>query len=260
MDREANPKLQKLGERFEDNVLTAIAGLALVAEPLQMYTTEERAIMELRLANTTQLAANTLRPLAPSDSMASLQLHQSVLNNAAAGLGLNGSRMTLLQLHEFLAEKFGREGVTPPEDMPANAVVEFASHDAIHINCQADRLELVLKFREVAHGRDKIRNFAVHAYFRPVMEGLNVRLVREDSLQFEPRNLRTGPRIVLHTVFGKLLLKDQEMSLLRQDINDPRLEGLMVTQLVIDDGWIGLAFGPEYPGRTAWRSQPRVLK
>ncbi len=260
MDRQANPKLHRLEEKFEDNVLTAIEGLALVAEPLQMFTTEDRAVMELRLANTTQLASNTLRPLAPSDSMASLQMHQSVLNNAAAGLGLNGSRMTLLQLHEFITEKFGRAGATPPEDMPERAVIEFSAHDAIHIICQGDRLELVLNIREVAHGRDKIRNFAVHAYFRPVMDGLNVRLVRDGSLQFDGRNLRTGPRVVLHSVFGKLLLKNQEMPLLRRDINDPRLEGLMVTQLVIDDGWIGLALGPKYPGRIAWRTPSRNLK
>ncbi|MCH8840995.1 MAG: hypothetical protein IH831_10070, partial [Planctomycetes bacterium] len=261
MDREANPKLRRLEEKFENNILSAIEELALIAEPLQMYTTEDRAVMELRLANTTQLAANTLRPLAPSDSVASMQLHQSVLNNAAAGLGLNGSRMTLLQLHDFLAEKFGRPGAAPPEDLPARVVIEFAAHDAIHINCQGDRLELVLNVREVAHGRDKIRNFAVHAYFRPVMDGLDVRLVRDGTLQFDGRNLRTGPRVVLHSVFGKLLLKDQEIPLLNRDLDDdPRLEGLMVTQLVIDDGWIGLALGPEYPGRTAWRTDRQVRK
>ena len=260
MDRKADPKLQRLEERFENNILTAMESLALVAEPLEMYTTEERAVMELRLANMNQLASNTLRPLAPSDSMASMQLHQSVLNNAAGGLGLNGNRLTLLQLHAFLAAKFGRTNVAPPEDLPLRAAVEFAPHDSIHINCQADRLELVLNIRELSHGRDKIRNFAVHAYFRPVIDGLNVRLVRDGTLQFDGRNLRTGPRVVLHSVFGKLLLKDQELSLLHCDTNDPRLEGLMVTQLEIDNGWIGLALGPEFPGRIAWRSQSASLK
>jgi len=260
MDQEADPKLHRLEEKFEHNVLAAVESLALVAEPIQMYTTKERAVMELRLANTTQLASHTLRPLAPSDSMASVQMHQSVLNNAAAGLGLNGNRMTLLELHDFLATKFGRAGAAPPADMPTRAIIEFAARDAIRVNCQADRLELVLNIREMANGRDKIRNFAVHAYFRPVIDGLNVRLVRDGTLQFDGRNLRTGPRVVLHSVFGKLLLKNQVMPLLKRDINDPRLEGLMVTQLVIDDGWIGLALGPEYAGRSAWRSQASTLR
>lgn len=258
MDREANPKLHRLEEKFEDNILTAIEGLALIAEPLQMRTTEDRAIMEMRLANPTQLAANTLRPLAPSDSVASVQLHQSVLNNAAAGLSLNGKRMTLLEVHDYLAQKFGQSDAAPPEDLPERVIVDFATYDAIHVNCQEDRLELVLNIREVAHGIDKIKNFSVHAYFRPVMDGLNVRLVRDGSLQFEGHNLRTGPRVVLHSVFGKLLLKDQEIPLLKHSLDeDERLDGLMVTQLVIDDGWIGLALGPEYPGRTAWRTQSR---
>jgi hypothetical protein len=34
----------------------------------------------------------------------------------------------------------------------------------------------------------------------------------------------------------------------------------MVTQLVIDEGWIGLSVGPELPGRTAWRTQARTQR
>ena len=137
----------------------------------------------------------------------------------------------------------------------------FKFDDAVHISCHGDRLELVLNVREVAHGIDKIRGFAVHAYFRPLIDGLDVRLIRDGTLQFDGHSLRTGPRVVLHSVFGKLLPKDQEIPLLRRDLDsDPRLEGLMVTQLAIEDGWIGLALGPEYPGRTAWRTLPCVVK
>jgi hypothetical protein len=255
MDREANSRIEQLKERFEAHVLSSIEDLALVAEPLEMFTTDQRAVMELRLANPRQLAANTLRPLAPSDSLASMQLHESVLNNAAAGLGLDGRRMTLLELFDLLAERFGNPDAVPPEDLPARAVIQFASHDAIHVRCAEDRLELVLNIRELAHGRDKIRNFQVHAYFRPVIDGLDVRLVRDGSLQFEGRSLRTGPRVVLHGVFGKLLVKGQELPLLKRDLgDDPRLDGLMVTQLVITHGWIGLSVGPEFEGRTAWRT------
>ena len=35
---------------------------------------------------------------------------------------------------------------------------------------------------------------------------------------------------------------------------DPRFAGLMVTQLVIEDGWLAMALGPQQPQRTAWRS------
>ena len=261
MDRDADPKIHRLEDMFVSNVLGSLEKLALLAEPTEMYTTSDRAVMLLRLANAFQLGANSLRPLAPADSMASLQLHESVLNNAVAGLDLEGKRLTAHELHDFIALKLGRTDLQAPNDLPERAKIEFAPYDAVRVKCHGDRIEVVLNIREVSHGRDKIRNFAVHAYFRPRLDGLNVQLVREGTLQFEGKHLRTGPRVVLHGVFGKLLRKDQEVPVLRESLaNDPRLAGLMVTQLVIDDGWIGLALGPELEGRTAWRSLPHVVR
>jgi hypothetical protein len=61
--------------------------------------------------------------------------------------------------------------------------------------------------------------------------------------------------VVLHTVFGKLLPKDDEVDMLALKLgDDERLAGLMVTQLVIDDGWLALAIGPRTQQRVAWRT------
>ena len=150
---------------------------------------------------------------------------------------------------------------TPPEDLPRRAVIKFASRDALRVQCDGDRLELVLSVDELAHRRDKIKNFQIHVHYRPVVNGLSVKLVRDGTLQFSGRRLKTGPRVVLHSIMGKLLVKDQEINLVNAKLMlDPRFGGLMVTQLVIEDGWIGLALGPASPRRTAWRaSTPEVL-
>ena len=261
MNSTLKQKVEELEQRFRDKVLAPIEELALLAEPLDMHTTSDRAVMQLRLANRGQLAAHTLRPLAPSDSVLSLQMHESAFNNAMAGLGLDGRRLTMLELHEFLSQRFGRPNAAPPEDLPRRAVIEFARHDAIRVRCDEDRLELVMSVVELAHRRDKIKNFQIHVHFRPVLDGLDVKLVRDGTLQFSGRRLKTGPRVVLHSVIGKVLVKDQEINLVNAKMKtDPRLAGLMVTQLVIEDGWIGLALGPAHPRRTAWRSPiPDVL-
>jgi hypothetical protein len=39
------------------------------------------------------------------------------------------------------------------------------------------------------------------------------------------------------------------------DKSDPRLAGLMITQLVLEDGWMGLAVGPASSARVAERSR-----
>jgi hypothetical protein len=256
MNQQVDPKLRQLEQRFRETVLSHLEQLALVAEPMELYTTRQRAVMRLRLAREDQLAAYSLRPLAPSDSWMSLQVHKSALNNSLAGFDLDGRRLTVGQLFDLVTEKLQQTDVQRPKDLPDRAIVEFATHDAIRVDFQDDRLELVLGIRELAHGRDKIRNFQVHANFRPELHGMQVILVRDGTLQFAGRHLRTGPRMVLHGVFGKLLRKDQQLLLLGEKIQqDPRLDGLMITQLTLDNGWIGAAWGPKSPQRVAWRNR-----
>lgn len=255
MDEEADPKLEQLEQKFRVHVLAPFEQLALAAEPVDMYSTADRAVMQLRLANLDQLAAHTPRPSAPADSLVSLQIHQTALNNALAGLQLEGRRLALPDLYRVLADKLGQSEITPPSDLPARAIVEFARHDAIHVSFVDDHFELVLSIRELAHGRDRIRNFQAHAFYRPTVERLGVQLVRDETLQFSGPNLRYGSRIVLHSVMGKLFAPGQRIGVLNETlVGDPRLSGLMVTQLVIDDGWIALAIGPAAPQRTAWRT------
>jgi hypothetical protein len=256
MDEEVDARLAALEVRFREHVLEPLARLALVAEPVEMSTAENRAVLRLRMADQQQLAAHTPRPSAPSDSLASLQLHESALNNALRGLDLDGRRMSVVELHSTLSEKIRRHASAPPADLPAAAKVEFAAHDAVRISCQGDRIELILNIVELRHGRDKIRNVGVHAFFRPVVEGIEIKLVRDGTLQFAGAHLRTGPRLVLHSVFGKLLPKDQELPVLAAPLrDDPRFAGLMVTQLVIDDGWLAVSLGPATPSRVAWRTR-----
>ncbi|RIK80851.1 MAG: hypothetical protein DCC67_08855 [Planctomycetota bacterium] len=255
MDSEADVKLARLESQLRERVLEPIDRFHLAVEPLEMSTTDERATMRVRMANVQQLAAHTPRPSAPSDSLASFQLHQSAFNNALQGLELDGKRMTAIELRETLAQKFRRRAQPQPDDLPKAAKVEFAAYDAIRVACDGDRVELILNIKELRHGRDSIRGVGVHAFFRPLVDGLDVKLVRDGTLQFSGAHLRTGPRMVLHSVFGKLLPKDQEIPVLMAKLaDDPRLDGMMITQLVIDDGWVAASLGPARADRVVWRT------
>lgn len=259
MDRATDEKLDDLEDKFRAKVMLPLEQLAMNAEPVEMYTTDVRAVMRLRMAGEQQLGAHTLRPSAPSDSLMSLQMHESALNNALGGLGLEGQRMTALALHEMLSERLTGQ-ITPPQaDLPRRARVQFARSDAVRVAYDNDQVELILTIAELSNGRDRIRNFRVHAFFEPHVEGLRVDLVRTGTLHFSGPRLRTGPRVALHSVFSKLLTKSQRLPLVTEEVrSDPRLDGLMVTQLVIDDGWLAVALGPHHPQRLAWRSRLRV--
>ena len=110
MDTGLTEKLEAFEQKFRDKVLAPIEELALLAEPLDMHTTQQRAVMQLRLANNGQLAAHTIRPYAPSDSLLSVQMHETALNNAMMGLELDGRRMTMSELFEFLTQSLWSHG------------------------------------------------------------------------------------------------------------------------------------------------------
>ena len=77
--------------------------------------------------------------------------------------------------------------------------------------------------------------------------------MRDKSLGIEGR-LSSADRARLHNVFNGVLPPDRRMPIVRlDDPNDPRLSGLMITQLVLEDGWLGLAVGPAGSRRVAER-------
>ncbi|MEM6798321.1 MAG: hypothetical protein AAF589_02300, partial [Planctomycetota bacterium] len=90
LDREAAPMLAKLEGDFATRVVDRATALGMQIKPLEVRTTESRLIARLRVANDGQLAAHTPRNRAPSDSFASLQLHESLFNNAVDGLAITG--------------------------------------------------------------------------------------------------------------------------------------------------------------------------
>ena len=154
-----------------------------------------------------------------------------------------------------MREKFSRMVQQPPLVVEEDTVFEFADHDAVRFRVADERLELILSMAEVNHEDSPVRNFRVHAFYRPVISGLEAEFVRDGALGIEGR-IRTGERARMHGVFNKVLTEDRRLPIVRlDDPNDRRLAGLMITQMVLEDGWIGLAVGPGYANRTAERTR-----
>jgi hypothetical protein len=62
-------------------------------------------------------------------------------------------------------------------------------------------------------------------------------------------------RIPLRGIFTAVLSRDRPLELLDKEITDnPKLADTQITQLVIRDGWLGVALGPLH--RTALYSAP----
>ena len=62
-----------------------------------------RLTVRLRVASPNQLGGHTARPQAPSDSLGSVQVHESAINNALDQLHLASRTFTLPELYQHLA-------------------------------------------------------------------------------------------------------------------------------------------------------------
>ncbi len=251
--RAADRVKQEVRERFT----VPLTNYGIEVTPIELTTTDQRLIARLRMASDGQLGANSPRPRAPADSLASAQVHQSALTNAAIALDLNGKRLTAPELQQQLRSTFPRMAQERPErEVHEDTVFDFADRDAIQFRVSEGRAELLIALKEFVYEGRTSRRFIVHAFYRPVVDGLDAKLVRDGSLGIEGR-LSAGERARLHNVFETVLAEDRAIPVFRvEDPNDQRLAGLMVTQLVLEDGWVGLAIGPESDGRVAqrWRS------
>jgi hypothetical protein len=111
---------------------------------------------------------------------------------------------------------------------------------------------VTLAIAKVQRRRTVFRDFKVHAAYKPQLHGLRAELVRDGVLEIEGPRLRPGNHIALQGIFVKLFAPSRPISLIRSEHGaDPRLAGLMVTQCILDDGWLGFALGQEHPQRVA---------
>jgi hypothetical protein len=255
VDRETNEAVQRIEYDVRTRFMNPIAASGIELTPIELTTTTERVVARLRVAGAHQLGSHTPRPRALSDSLGSLQLHESALTNAAVSLQLDGAQFTAPQLRQMLRDKFPRFALARPTETRTDTIFEFAYRDAVQFRIADGRLELLLGLTGFEHEGRRTRDFIVHAFYVPVVKGLEVDLVRDGPLGIEGR-LGATDRARLHNVFNTVLGEDRRLSVVQlENPHDPRLAGLMITQMVLEDGWLGMAVGPANVNRTAERSR-----
>lgn len=244
MDNQADRQLALAQKRVREKILAPLERIGLSPTPLDMHTTAQRAVMRLRLAQDDQLGAHTPRPRAPSDSLISVQVHQSALNNALEQCGLDGRTFTLPELLQTVGDRLGKSLTLQNDDVPDDIQLTFAPTDAVRVQCEEGRVRLTVSLAELETRRQRYRDFKIHVFYRPEADGLVTQLVRDEGLQLEG-SLGTRAQIALRGIFCTIFSQNRPVPVIAGQIaSDPRLAGLEVTQLAITDGWFGLAIGP----------------
>ena len=114
----------------------------------------------------------------------------------------------------------------------------------MRVRCTEGRIELVLNIAEIRQGKRRWHDFEVRAAYRPEMHGLAADFQRDGSIELGGQ-YKGKTEVALRGIFSKVLSRERKINLLPSVVaDDPRLADLQVTQLVVEDGWIGMAIGP----------------
>jgi hypothetical protein len=179
-----------------------------------------------------------------SDSVASLQVHQSAINNMLESLDLEGREFTVPELYLWMGRKLGRK-LQPPQDVPDDVIVQFADRDALRILARDGQVELSIGIAKLSHGRKHWRDFTVKTVYEPDPTTLEGKFVRTGGIFLEGKSLQGRVEFVLRSIFSKALSTDRPWQIVPAKFaGDKRLADLEITQFVVEDGWIGLAYAP----------------
>ncbi len=250
-DQEVEQQLSEATSKFRHNVWEPLYGLGLRPETVDMQTTQHRLIARYRLASSEQMGAFTPRPQAHADSLLSIQVHESALNNVVASLRLGGREVGLRELFTEVASKLQRKDFQVPEDVPDRVTIRFTDQDPIRFEFRDQCIYLTIRIAKLSSGDGRTwRNFEVCGMYVPDVQGIRVGLRRDSYIRLKGsrRRLSTLDTAALRTIFTKVLAKHPEVDLLANVlVRDQRLHDLRISQFVICDGWIGIAVGAGDP-------------
>ncbi len=254
IDGEVDGRLAKFSDRLQQRIIRPMDELALDPTTISAETGERRMATRLRLATPDQLGGHTPRPQAPADSLASLQLHESAMNNILEQLGLNGKTMTVKQLRQRLTSRFPKAGLFDMDPENDDAEITFAPRDAVRVRCDERQISLAMAIVALRRGPHEWNDFQVRIFYRPEVNGRSIELVRDGVIHLMGERLTTRAQIGLRGVFGKTFSKQRVWNLTPEGLDtDPRLADLAITQFAIHDGWAGIALGPKRPAAVARR-------
>ncbi len=262
-DKQLDAKIKQAEIGFEKRLLGPLRNLDLNPVVSDLQTTSDRLIARYRIAGDNALAANTPRPQAPSDSLLSIQLHQSAINNGFSKLGLSDREWTLLELAQSLAHQFGQEPITElPTEVPSDVRVRFAGERPILVEFDEGKLRLTLNVALLTQGgRMELSDFVIRTNYIPGVSGLQSELIHEGSPSVDGDRISIRERLPLRLIFGKIFSARSNIPLIQSElVKDPRAEGLAISQIVLEQGWLAVAISEEQSPHVANLRQMQITR
>ena len=242
IDQRVSEQMDRASEQFGSIVLAPLQQLHLDPTVVAMRTTDDQLLARYRVAGDWQLAAFTPRPREPEESLMSVQVHQSALNNTIEQLIPHGETQSIGALVRNVAGLFGGDGAALPDDLPEDVSIQFAPTRPITVEIDEGRVRVTVRVMQLTRDSMELSRFIVQAVYRPEVNGLNASLVRDGHLRVSGPSMSMRERIPVRAIFNKVFSTTRPLPLMLPRLaQHPGAQDLVVNQLELRDGWLGLA-------------------
>ena len=250
IDKTLDERIAEATERLRQAVIGPLGRMQLDPQVIDMRTTPRRLLARYRLAGDTQLAAFTPRPRAPSESVMSVQVHQSAINNALQQLIPTGEQRSVRQTISDAMRMLGAEDAPLPDDLPEDVTIQFSKVHPVSVQIEDGQVWIEMRVVRLNKGdKLKLNRFIVRAAYRPEIDGIDVALLRDGHLRISGSGMSMRERLPVRAIFNKVLSPTREIPLTLPTLTQHQaVKDLSLTQLELRDGWIGFALGhPDAP-------------
>ena len=164
------------------------------------------------------------------------------MNNACGQFGLAGRKLSLEELTRLICSQLGLPPQVP-DDLPEGVDVTFAAAEPVRIECRDGLVQVRVSLDALESGRrNNWYDIVAQVAYRPVADGLQVRLEREGPVQLSGPGHKGRMEFGLRTIFGKMFPKERPVKLVPvKMLANPRLAGVQAVQAVSADGWLAIA-------------------
>jgi len=251
VDRQIRSQVDGAADKLSRHLIGPLGSLGLNPTVLDMQTTDNRLVARYRIGGDWQLTAFTPRPRAPADSLLSLQVHQSALNNVLESILPTRQASSVEDLLGELTRRFGVDSLATDDlleadDLAGDTTIQFAPTRPVTVEIEDDLVWITLRIVRLHRpGAIDLRRLVVRAAYRPEIDGMAVRLVRDAHLEISGPRLSMRERLPARAIFNKVFSPNRPLELIPTAVAQlPAMAGLSVRQFELRDGWIGVAFGP----------------
>ena len=243
-EKEVQGFLTELETLLTERLLHPLVALDLEPDPVEISTGEKQIVLRYRLGGRDQMAASTARPKEMPDSLMSMQIHESAVNNVISRFDFGGKKFETSELIEYINQMFQTRFIVDDVDKPAK--FEFAHFDPVRIDFDGGKVAISLNLKSLKVGKGKTwKRLNIKAtYDAQIENGFRVKLIQseENGLRLSGSRLRPTDQIAIRVICEMLFPNEFSVKLMPEHLGGQlSVNSLQATQFVLSGGWIGIS-------------------